>query len=453
MNGVHTNKLTMNNLGIPPLAGICSYDEACRTGYTVDHNVDLLKRYNYVITQCYFLLTAHIPQTPEWEVKSAISYHIWLDSEHSILLRKRVSEMRNPPLHMDKIPDERLHIWLDEAIRANSTLELLIGVYQVIKPEMIRSLKKHLAETNPLVDLPTCRVLRTILMEEESMVQWGEQAIQALLKAEADHHEAAAWDDHLRYYMEQAGGIAGDLSELQHDQLPTPRSDGKPYEMDVYPRRDERMFDVYNQFDPRSAFSDESRDPVERTYALVCMRIREMDVPEFMSPIIYKTRGKQWEYYNEMGRQFFDEARHAMMGEVALYQGGIPFYELPIQMFNSAAYNTQLLPLESHAVLWGIEQWLMAKETGKPYEWVVAKSAGNELVATFQDYDWADEVLHAQIGRKWLVPEFANMDEMNAFKDKASHKLQAACGQLRHLSDQEDWWTPFIARIRRQSDK
>ena len=169
-DNVQTNKLTINNLGIPSLAGICSYEEACRLGYTVDYNVNLLKRYNYVKSQCYFMLIAHIPSTPEWEVKSAVSYHVWLDSEHSVLLRKRVSEMRNPPLGLDKIPDEKLHTWFDEAIRTNTTLEFLISIYRVIKPEMVRSLKKHFAETKPLVDLPTCRVLKTILMG--NLMKW-----------------------------------------------------------------------------------------------------------------------------------------------------------------------------------------------------------------------------------------------------------------------------------------
>ena len=30
-------------------------------------------------------------------------------------------------------------------------------------------------------------------------------------------------------------------------------------------------------------------------------------------------------------------------------------------------------------------------------------------MATIQDYDWADEVLHAAIGRDWYVPQFGNL--------------------------------------------
>ena len=45
-------------------------------------------------------------------------------------------------------------------------------------------------------------------------------------------------------------------------------------------------------------------------------------------------------------------------------------------------------------MLYFIEQGLMPK-TGKRYEWEVGVASGDPLSATFQDYDWADEVLHA----------------------------------------------------------
>ena len=45
-------------------------------------------------------------------------------------------------------------------------------------------------------------------------------------------------------------------------------------------------------------------------------RLREIDVPEMMASIIAETKGKPWDYYRDMSRQLWDEARHAMMGEV-----------------------------------------------------------------------------------------------------------------------------------------
>jgi hypothetical protein len=102
------NRVEINNLGLLPLAGVCSYEEACRPGYEIEHNVNLLKRYNYVKVRLNEIFAAHIVRTPEWEIKCAFSLHIWLEAEHSAAIRKRVSEMREPPLHLDKVPDQTI---------------------------------------------------------------------------------------------------------------------------------------------------------------------------------------------------------------------------------------------------------------------------------------------------------------------------------------------------------
>ena len=437
----------IDNLGIPPLAGICTYEEACRAGYDVDHTVELLKRYNYVEARLNEILVAHLARTPEWEVKCAVSLHTWLDAEHSASLRQRVAEMREPPLQLDKVPDPRLQAWLEEVIRATNTVELLVGIYRVVKPELVRAWKKHLAETNPLADHPTCRILKLMLGEEEEMIAWGEQAIAALTQTDEAARAAQAWETHLRWFLRTAGGVAGDLRQPEDQAAPRPRSDGTPYEVDPVPRRDARFADPYNR---RFTFRDASLDAEDPIAVLLVSRLREMDVPEFLVPIIATTKGRPWEYYVDMSRQVWDEARHAMMGEAGLYQNGVPFYKYPVELQGSMSLNTEFEPLEAHILLWGIEQSLMRRDTGKARELGIARASGNELLATFQDYDWADEVLHAQIGRRWLLPEVGSMVQMRAAYQTLMRRWDESMAKLDVLSDQAEWWPTFLAEIRRR---
>ncbi|NOU88748.1 hypothetical protein GC102_23780 [Paenibacillus sp. LMG 31460] len=442
-------RVNVNNLGLIPLAGVCSYEDACKAGYDIDHNVNLLRRYLYAESQLNQIFAAHITSVPEWEVKGAFGLHIWLDAEHSAALRKRVTEMREPPLHLDKVPDAKIEAFFNEVIRAESTLELLVGIYRVAKPELVRSMKKHVAETNPLVDHPTCRVLKLILVEEEEMIPWGEAAVQALIRSDEDQHAAMKWQNHLESFLYAAGGISGDLVKPEDWQPAVPRANGQRYEMKVEPRRDARFVDTYNSTNNYDKiFSDESFPVDERTYALLYKRLREMDVPEWMGPIIYKTQGKPWEYYQDLSRQLWDEARHSMMGEVGLFQDGVEFYKYPVEFLTTMALNNTATPLEAHLVLWYIEQGLMPKDTGKHFEWVIAKASDNDLAKTFQDYDWADEVLHAQIGRKWLVPEYKNMEELKQQAEIVMNRNLAEKVRLSHQSDQKEWWPEFLVEIR-----
>lgn len=304
---------------VPPLAGLCTYAEACRAGIPVDENVALLRRYNYVERHLVEIAAAHLPRTPEWEVKCALSLHLWLDAEHGSALRKRVAEMREPAPSLDDVPDEALHALLEEAIRADTTIELLTGVYRVVRPELARCLQLHLETTNPLIDHPTCRILRLAWQEELDLIAWGDAALAALTAEEPAALAAQEWEAHLRELLRRAGGIAGDLP-VSNASPPPSRWDGGLYEMDAVPRRDARFVDVFNTTaELTNYFRDDSRPGDERVYALIYNRLVEMGVPEWIAPIIFKTRGKPWSYYVDLGRQLWDEARHAMMGEVGLH--------------------------------------------------------------------------------------------------------------------------------------
>lgn len=429
--------IEIDNLGFPPLAGICDYERAVQPGLTVDESVIRLKRYNQVLRRLHEIAAAHLPSTPEWEVKCALSLHLWLDAEHATLLRSRVAEMREPPLHLDDTPSDELDAALAEAIRAEDTAELLTAVYGVVRPAFAAALRSHLAQMNPLLDHPTWRMLRTILREQEEMLEWGAVAVQVV--------GAHPFGDHVAAYLAAAGGVSG-ADEILDASLPEPRSDGRRYEMDVQPRRDVRFHDVLNNAGRvGDRVHDDSLSLHERALALIYKRLLEMDVPEFMAPILYRNEGREWEYYADLARQLWDEARHAMLGEVGVVAHGVPFYRYPIDQKVCRTLNTLFTPTETHLILWKIEQGLMPA-TGKRFEWELALESGNAFVIAMQDFDWADEVLHAQIGRRRLEREFGGASARNAAAAPVWERYQAIVAQwaVDHAGDAE-WWDDFVA--------
>ena len=83
---------------VPPLAGICSPEDALREGLSVDECVRRLNRYHYAFKRLHQTFTARIPAEPIYELKMAFSLHAHLCAEHATALRTRVAEMREPPL-------------------------------------------------------------------------------------------------------------------------------------------------------------------------------------------------------------------------------------------------------------------------------------------------------------------------------------------------------------------
>jgi hypothetical protein len=216
----------------------------------------------------------------------------------------------------------------------------------------------------------------------------------------------------------------------------------KPYAYDPIPRRDERFTDPWNQgVNAESFLYNESFPARAKAAMMLYKRLREIDVPEMMASIITRTTGKPWGYYRDMSRQLWDEARHAMMGEVGFVALGVDWTKAKITFNWSYRLNTECTPMEAHGVLYFIEQGLMPR-TGKRYEFEVAQDSGLPLMATIQDFDWADEVLHSQIGRQWYVPEFGSLKEALDYGDAAWSKILSNWTTVKEqgLTQHENWW-------------
>src|SRR5262249_25464350 len=115
----------------------------------------------------------------------------------------------------------------------------------------------------------------------------------------------------------------------------------QPYVYDPVPRRDERFQDLYNQgVNAESFLYNPALPPRPKTLMMLFKRLREIDVPEMMASIIHQTRGKPWDYYRDMTRQLWDEARHAMMGEAGFVALGVDWTQARITHNWSLRLNT-----------------------------------------------------------------------------------------------------------------
>jgi hypothetical protein len=178
-------------------------------------------------------------------------------------------------------------------------------------------------------------------------------------------------------------------------------------------------------------------------------RMREIDVPEMMSSIVYDTKDKPWNYYKDMIRQIWDEARHAMMGEVGFTSINIDWKQIPFNITWSYLLNTKMTSMERHSILYFIEQGLMPAKTGKQYEWDVAVATANRLTELIQDYDWADEVLHSKIGRDWIVPELGGQEEAIEYGNRSwSKALMDSYDKFQQagLTEHKNWWPEIYSQ-------
>ena len=431
--------------GLPPLAGVTTFEAAMQPGLSVGDSVSRLKRFHYAFWRLHGSLIARLTAEPLYELKMAFSRHGYLAAEADTLFRTRVGEMREPPLGLEKIPHPALAVFFDEILCSATTEDLIEGTYRIAFPALKSGLEKYIAEVHPLADAPSVRIAKIALMDLEEITAYGEIACTALLPAGRDRQ----WSDLLEICLATAGGLDGSLgprvsgSPSSPSAEPTRWFSSKPYQYDGTPNRDERFPDPYNMgVNAEQFLYDETKPPELKVLMMFYKRLREIDVPEMMSSIITETKGKPWKYYQDMTRQLWDEARHAMMGEVGFASEGIDWPKhVMVNSTWSRQLNLTLKPKERHAVLYFIEQGLMPK-TGKRYEWEVSQRSDSPLAATFQDYDWADEVLHSKIGREWYVADMPTPAEAVRYGDECWARILDCWDQWKAegLTEHRNWW-------------
>src|SRR5262245_58194482 len=108
---------------LPSLAGICTMDEAMKHGLSIEDCVARLKRHHYALKRLHQIFNNRLTSEPIYELKMGFSLHAHYCAEHVSALRKRVGEMREPPLGLEAVPHPALEVLFDEVLSAPTTEE------------------------------------------------------------------------------------------------------------------------------------------------------------------------------------------------------------------------------------------------------------------------------------------------------------------------------------------
>jgi hypothetical protein len=396
-----------------PMQPYAAIADARRPGLAVSEAVRWLLRLAAVERQLLHVAAGHLQGIPEWDAKVTIARHLWEDAEHADQLFARIDQLRGHAEHYVHALRGPLGMVLEEALRARDTVEYVAGVYGVLKPALLDAYRRYVATTNPLADQPTVRMLNFIIEEEAAQVAWGAAALAELAAPPDRQAEAVAWREHLTAYLVAAGGIIGDQPGPAVP-LPPPRS-AEPFTVSPGCAREERLRTIVpKQFDPDAP--DAVRAELIRHF---WVRLVELTAAETVATIIYEWEGMPWAFYRDLARHCWDETRHALFGQSALESEGIALDEVP-HWVGYAHHQMALSPLDRYAHLAIGENHYLRYPPGArfDYEWV--RDIGRHaLFARYLDFDWADEVLHSQIGRRWIVQHELGGDVKKAEAIKA----------------------------------
>lgn len=389
--------------------------EVFRVGLSVPEVGERIRRFAYVEERLMFLQAAHFVSVPQRDFKTLLARLQFEDGRHANLLRERMGELRLPKGSRHEVPDEALNLLMDEALHARGEVEVVAAV-RFLKSRLRAAYEKYLQETNPLADSPSVQMIKTILNQEREVEAFLEAAYQDIVSEQQD--KADSFVAHLEKHLSASGGLDGTAE----------KGEAGPRERSILPHfiahelaRDESLGRVWDFVAPPQS------EVGPHLAHMMAIRLSEVNVAEGLGIVLCETPEKPWEFYQDISRHLWDEVRHSLMGEAAIEATLGDRAALPMRDYEGI-FCMEAPPLEQYATLGlEVEGANMKYPIGKRGEWEFCKDmAQHPLMTTFQDFDWADEVLHVNIARAQLSQWFeGGVKALAQFgKDGKAHRTQ-----------------------------
>jgi len=298
-----------------------------------------LTRFHYLARAVALACGGWIAGTPRLEDKALLARIAWEQSLAADAFRDRVFELRYPVRVLDE--------WTDSSF---DTLVDRPGELPAALAELRRRYEKLLAATDELDDGPTERIVRQAL---------------------------------------------ADLAAARPPEVPA----GSPYALPARAPVDDRYaHHEYYWPDTIVAGYPYGEGTALRVRAAVS-HLNEVWAVDTAGAILHGLAPELgWDWIRDAGRWTYDEARHMLMGKRRLETWGLPPERTPLggYIYEACAAQDPLYRL-------GMLGYFETKNIGRKMERARAfHDLGDTLSETDMEFDWADETLHAEYGRRWL---------------------------------------------------
>jgi hypothetical protein len=361
-------------------------------GLSVHAAADKLLCLSYTEKRLMFLCAAKMVPVPERNLKTLLARLQHDAADRCDKVRNRLREMRTAKVRIDRIPNEALSVFLDEVFFSEESKEIARIIWWIHR-KLLSAYERYLGETNPLADSPTCDLIETFLIRLRSSID--------CLNAHLDQFGVAGSEKELPKHLLKFAIAAGNLDETNPAVVSTvpPRERSvETFKVSRVAGRDASLERVWDYVKPPM-----ENVPEHHRY-MMGIRLSEINVAEGLAIVLCETEGMPWEFYRDISRHLWDEARHSLMGEAAIEASCGSASAIPMRDYESA-YCMEASALEQYATLGlEIEGAQMKYPIGKRGEWEFCRDAAKDALMTiFQDFDWADEVLHVAIAKRQLA--------------------------------------------------
>ncbi|HEX6653147.1 MAG TPA: DUF455 family protein, partial [Thermoleophilaceae bacterium] len=261
-------------------------------GYDVDDNAIRFSNYFHVLRELVHFTNGWMPLERSWERKYALGDHVHDDARALTKIKRRLYELRHPAEYPGA-PSPELERLLDRMAGAASVGEYLAVAYGEAKPALVRAMRIHLDNLDPVADEPSLRLLTQVVERQERHTD-GHGSFDA---------DIGTFPVQLRSQPRELR-ILAPLEEPARDDFVEVTDTGDPYlSRDLYVNGAENHVPVERE---------------EQQHFFHGLMDAELSAAELMARNSHEHPEMPWDFHVDMARQNWDEVRHARLHDLLM---------------------------------------------------------------------------------------------------------------------------------------
>ena len=163
------------------------------------------------------ILGGWVATVPELPVKTGLGRIIWETAEAADKLGRRLPELRcgTRSVSASEAPNEAFATFVRSVAEPESptlTIEKLTGVFDVFLPHLVDTWERTVAETDPIADAPTIKILEECLADARRHIAWGRDVLDALCGSPDDDERRRVRRAALESELRACGGVTGEMA-------------------------------------------------------------------------------------------------------------------------------------------------------------------------------------------------------------------------------------------------
>ena len=181
-----------------------------------------VRNWRYAEEWIMMILGGWVATVPELPVKTGLGKIIWDSALAADALGKRLPELRcgTKVGQQSSRPGNQGFADFIQEISApetpDLTIEKLSGVFDVLKPHLVRVYEKFNSETDPICDAPTIELLEDIIRRTQKHIAWGKTILDELCKTNETRARREARIRELMARLAACGGVTGEAALATH---------------------------------------------------------------------------------------------------------------------------------------------------------------------------------------------------------------------------------------------